>query len=198
MCESACSTLEQMRLMFEIVCKVRSERLMRVARKIRSVALLSGLVAAGWALSAHALPFNDDMVNVQKRTGVMMRPKAPGTVAIGMSGYHVASREEAEALTNPLKGDARSTANGKRLFAVNCLPCHGDISKKPYVPGAVGAKALQTPPDLTSDMYKTRTEGSIYATIHFGIRLMPGHGWKLSPTEHWDLVNYVRSQQGLN
>jgi hypothetical protein len=42
---------------------------------------------------------------------------------------------------------------------VNCLPRHGDISKKPYAPGAVGAKSLQTPPDLTSDMYKTRTDG---------------------------------------
>lgn len=48
------------------------------------------------------------------------------------------------------------------------------------------------------DMYKARTDGSIYATIHFGIRLMPGHGWKLSPTEHWDIVNYVRSAQGIN
>lgn len=147
------------------------------------------------AKDASALPFNDDMVNVQKRTGTIMRQKAPGTVAIGMTDYYVSSREEAEKLTNPLAGDAVSTANGKRLFAVNCLPCHGDISKKPYAPGAVGKKTLQTPPDLTSEMYKTRTDGSIYATIHFGIRLMPGHGWKLSPTEHWDIVNYVRSQQ---
>jgi mono/diheme cytochrome c family protein len=173
---------------------------MRFTRMTRGCLVLAGLIGFCGALvgGAHALPFNDDMVNVQKRTGVMMRPKAPGTVAIGMSGYHVGTREEAEALTNPLKGNARSTTNGKRLFAVNCLPCHGDISKKPYAPGAVGAKSLQTPPDLTSDMYKTRTDGSIYATIHFGIRLMPGHGWKLSPTEHWDIVNYVRSQQGVN
>lgn len=173
---------------------------MSMARKIQGVAL-AVVVTCASTLTSHkagALPFNDDMVNVQKRTGVMMRPKAPGTVAVGMSQYHVASREAAEALTNPIKGDAVSTANGKRLFAVNCLPCHGDISKKPYEPGLVGKKALQTPPDLTSDMYKTRTDGSIYATIHFGIRLMPGHGWKLSPTEHWDLVNYVRSQQGVN
>lgn len=178
---------------------------MKVAHRIQSIAV--AMVVAGvvtcWQYSstmneAVALPFNDDMVNVQKRTGVMMRPKVPGTVAVGMSQYHVASREAAEALSNPLKGDPMSIASGKRLFAVNCLPCHGDISKKPYEPGAVGKKSLQTPPDLTSDMYKTRTDGSIYATIHFGIRLMPGHGWKLSPTEHWDLVNYVRSQQGVN
>ena len=187
-----------MRSTYGIVCK-KGGVLMRVARGTKSklsvlVAALSVLVAG----EVSALPFNDDMVNVQKRTGVMMRQKAPGTVAVGMSEYHVATREEAEKMTNPLKGDARSTVNGKRLFAVNCLPCHGDISKKPYAPGSVGAKALQTPPDLTSDMYKGRSDGSIYATIHFGIRLMPGHGWKLSPTEHWDIVNYIRSAQGIN
>lgn len=172
---------------------------MRVARNWKSAfAVMVMCLSSVVALDAVALPFNDDMVNVQKRTGVIMRPKAPGTVAVGMSDYHVATREDAEKLVNPLKGNARSTANGKRLFAVNCLPCHGDISKKPYAPGSVGAKALQTPPDLTMDMYKTRTDGSIYATVHFGIRLMPGHGWKLSPTEHWDIVNYVRSAQGIN
>jgi len=146
---------------------------------------------------ASALPFNDDMVDVQKRTGTIMRQKAPGTVAIGMSDYYVASREEAEKLINPVKSSPSSLAKGKRLFAVNCLPCHGDISKKPYEPGAVGKKTLQTPPDLTADTYKTRTDANIYATIHFGIRLMPGHGWKLSPTDHWDIVNYIRNQQGI-
>jgi mono/diheme cytochrome c family protein len=160
-------------------------------------ALVMSLASFVAVTDAMALPFNDDMVNVQKRTGTIMRQKAPGTVAIGMSEYYVPSREEAEKMTNPVKADAASLANGKRLFAVNCLPCHGDISKKPYAPGAVGKKTLQTPPDLTLDTYKTRTDGSIFATIHFGIRLMPGHGWKLTPTDHWDIVNYIRNQQGI-
>jgi|694.fasta_scaffold02343_18 mono/diheme cytochrome c family protein len=168
------------------------------AARFGKTALVAAALSAFAAVEATALPFNDDMVDVQKRTGVIMREKAPGTVALGMSDYYVASREDAEKLVNPLHGDPTSTANGKRLFTVNCQPCHGDISTKPYAPGPVGLKALQTPPDLTSDVYKTRTEGSIYATIHFGIRLMPGHGWKLSPTEHWDIVNYVKSQQAVN
>lgn len=170
-------------------------KLARVGKlKVALVLSLASLVAVSEAI---ALPFNDDMVDVQKRTGTIMRQKAPGTVAIGMSEYYVPSREEAEKMTNPVKADAASLAKGKRLFAVNCLPCHGDISKKPYQPGAVGKKTLQTPPDLTLDTYKTRTDGSIFATIHFGIRLMPGHGWKLTPTDHWDIVNYIRNQQGI-
>ncbi len=165
-----------------------------------------GVMLAGvcYTHTASALPFNDDMVNVQKRTGVMMRQKAPGTVAIGQSEYAInlknpadpVEREQlAASLTNPHKGDENSLVQGKRLFGINCLPCHGDISKQPYKPGVVGQKAAQTPPDLTSAAYKDRSEGSIYTTIHFGIRLMPGHGWKLSPSEKWDIVNYVQSYQ---
>lgn len=160
-----------------------------VATLLAATTLIPGEVSA--------LPFNDDMVAVQKRTGVMMRQKVDGTVPFGMAAYDVLTREDAEKLDNPLKGDKASTANGKRLFNVNCAPCHGDISKTPVVLGVVGQKALQKPPVLTDDAYKTRTDGNIYGTIHFGIRLMPGHGWKLSPTEHWDIINYVRSQQGV-
>lgn len=181
---------------------------MKLAQIIKlQVAMTVAVAGALSVIEASALPFNDDMVDVQKRTGTIMRQKAPGSVAIGMSDYYVASREEAEKLTNPVKSDATSIGRGKRLFSVNCLPCHGDISKQPYAPGAVGAKTLQTPPDLTSATYRPpvnggestqgRTDGSIYATIHFGIRLMPGHGWKLSPTEHWDIINYIRNQQGI-
>lgn len=109
---------------------------MRVARATKiSFSVLASVLSVFVASKASALPFNDDMVSVQKRTGVMMRQKAPGTVAIGMSEYHVASREEAEKMTNPIKGDARSTAKGKRLFTVNCLPCHGDIKQEAVCSG---------------------------------------------------------------
>ena len=146
---------------------------------------------------AAALPFNDDMVDVQKRTGVMMRQKAPGSVAVGASQYHLASKSDAENLVNPLKDNDASVESGKRLWGVNCLPCHGDISKKPYVPGYVAGKLPLIPPDPTGEMYKTKSDGFFYGTIHFGgAALMPALGWKLSPTEHWDIVNYIRFGQG--
>lgn len=171
---------------------------MKMAHSLRTkVALCAGVVALFLSRNGVALPFNDDMVDVQKRTGVMMRQKAPGSVPVGMSEYYVATKAEAEKLANPVKADDRSIDNGKRLFAVNCTPCHGDISKKPWAPGYVAAKLPLVPPDPTTDAYKARSDGFFYGTIHFGgAALMPALGWKMSPNEHWDVVNYIRSEQG--
>lgn len=149
--------------------------------------------------NAKALPFNDDMVDNPMKTGRIMRPLPPGSLSDGSSTYHVASREDALKLSNPAKADEISIANGKRLFAVNCTPCHGDIESNPYKPGTV-SKFLPGP-NLAMDLYKDkpdgRTDGSIYGTIHFGSisGLMPALGWKFSPTEHWDLINYIRKIQ---
>jgi mono/diheme cytochrome c family protein len=176
---------------------VRKEGLMKVARIVQvTVTGIVALMVTSISQHVQALPFNDDMVDVQKRTGVMMRQKAPGAVAVGMSKYHVESKAEAETLVNPVKADEGSLLRGRRLFAVNCTPCHGDISKKPYVAGYVAAKLPLIPPDPTTDSYKARSDGFFYGTIHFGgAALMPALGWKLSPNEHWDIVNYIRSQQ---
>lgn len=169
------------------------------ARIAVRVASLATVLAVGvLPLAASALPFNDDMVNINKysRTGVMMRPKPMNSVALGSVATRLTSKEEAESLVNPLKGDAESTARGKRLWAVNCLPCHGDISKIPYQPGYVAAKLPLMPPDPTSDAYKGRTDGFFYGVVHLGAQgIMPVLGWKFSDTEHWDITNYIRAMQ---
>ena len=147
---------------------------------------------------AHALPFNDDMVNINKhsRTGVMMRPRSSGAVPYGSVENRLDSKEAAELLVNPIKGDLDSVATGKRLWGVNCMPCHGDISKIPYVPGYVAAKLPLMPPDPTTDYYKAKTDGFFYGVVHLGAQgIMPVLGWKFSPTEHWDITNYIRAMQ---
>ena len=159
------------------------------------------LVAAVLLLStsASALPFNDDMVDNQMRAGSIARPKAEGSVAVGSLVGHLAKRDDALALTNPISGDKVSTASGERLYAANCYACHGDISQKAWQPGPAGKKinavVAGKPPDLTSDYYKAQADGVFYAAMHFGFGLMTNVGWKLSPTEHWDIINYIRKVQ---
>jgi mono/diheme cytochrome c family protein len=163
-----------------------------------------GSIGGGWIggapLEALALPFNQDMSFGQDMpAGSIMRPRAPNTVPIGSLSWRIESREAALKLENPLRGDKDSTANGERLFAVNCSPCHGKYSTGPgegqsYKRGAV---ANYVPgPDITDPIIAAKPDGHFYGYIHFGgMAIMPAYGWKLSPTEHWDIVNYVRKVQ---
>lgn len=158
-----------------------------------AVAVLFGFVAN--VQQAQALPFNTDMYHSQPITGDIMRPKAKESVPMGSLDRRVESKEEAAKLENPSKADPLSAANGERLFAVNCSPCHGNFADGKQI--SVGPVARFMPgPDLTAQMYKDRTDGFFYGTIHFGgMALMPGYGYKLSPQEHWDIVNYIRKFQ---
>lgn len=147
---------------------------------------------------ANALPFNDDMVDNQKRTGIIMRGAPEGSVPVGFESVFPKTKAEATELVNTVPAEPRSIEAGSRLFRVNCYPCHGDVSKSPYQPGpvAVNSKGAIPGMDIGDKIYLQRTDGYIYATIHFGgLVIMPGLGWKMSDQEHWDIVNYLRSVQ---
>ena len=154
------------------------------------------IATAGFSGSASALPFNDDMVNNPNKTGRIMRALPKDSIAIGARDYHITSKNDAMTYENPIKSDAASVLRGQRLFAVNCSTCHGDIASKQWTPGAAGKKFVMPPPDLTVERYKNVSDGYLFATIHFGgLVVMPALGAKLSPREHWDIVNYVRNVQ---
>lgn len=159
-------------------------------RKLSTLVCLLALPVA-----SNALPFNQDMVGNQLVTGAIMRPKSPGSVALGSLEHRVESYNDALELKNPITGDERSALNGKQLFEINCQVCHGRWENGKHI-----GNTLQVIPamDLTIPLYKEKTDGAIFGAVHFGKGLMPAYGWKLSTTEHWDLVNYVRRVQAGN
>lgn len=149
-----------------------------------------------------ALPFNDDMVDSQIKTGQIMRPKVDAAVPLGSLNEYSQDKEDAITLENPVAATAASRMNGQRLFQANCTPCHGAIAApgEPYTPGPVGK--FVPGPNLGLEMYHASdnpaagyTDGKIFATIRYGNVLMPALGYKLSASEMWDIVNYVRSVQ---
>lgn len=145
--------------------------------------------------SAFALPFNDDMVHDQLATGEVMRAAPKDSIPLGASERFVESREVAMSLKNPLAGDALSTRNGQRLWEINCSVCHGIYSDEGYKVGVVNQ--WMPGPNLADATIKAKPDGHFFGYIYFGgLALMPRYGWKLSVTEHWDLVNYIREVQG--
>ncbi len=164
-------------------------------RKSFSIILLSLIV--GVAGNAVALPFNDDMVITEAlRTGSTVRGKPDNTVPVGSSKYWVAKEEDTQNWSNPNSSDPHSVTRGKRLYETNCSPCHGTFSGGVRTPGAVAAKSMIPAPDITDKFYREKSDGFFYGTIRFGgAAMMPALGWKLSPSEHWDIVSYVREIQ---
>jgi mono/diheme cytochrome c family protein len=160
---------------------------------------LGSLVLAGICLLptvAVAWPWSRDMANQ-----VSIKPQeGPDSIrpfpqrSVPMAGtkvlIHVHDRDGAMKLANPNPATPESVARGHKFFQIFCTPCHGTSGTGD---GLVGAKFLIRPFDLTADNeQKVLPEGYIFGTIAFGGALMPSYGNDLSPSETWDLVNYVR------
>jgi mono/diheme cytochrome c family protein len=111
----------------------------------------------------------------------------PGTKTL----IHVHDREAAMKLANPNAATPASIHNGRKLFQIYCVPCHGASGTGD---GLVGEKFLIRPFDLTADRVQHELpEGYIFGTMTFGGALMPSYGNDMYPSERWDVVNYVRN-----
>ncbi len=146
-----------------------------------------------------ALPFNQDMVGNQLVTGAIMRPKPPGSVPMGSVERRVELSTKPQDLVNPVPANVASIASGSRLFEIHCQVCHGRWEDGKHVGNTLNAPGLEAR-DLANrstagsgGSYAEMLDGRIFLAVHFGKGIMPAYGWKLSTTEHWDLVNYIQS-----
>jgi mono/diheme cytochrome c family protein len=97
-------------------------------------------------------------------------------------------------LANPVSPDARSLANGRIYYSINCAVCHGDAGD-----GNGTMKALSPmygfAPSLLTDQAKSRTDGYLWGMIRNGRGLMASYN-RIEELDRWDVVNYVRGLQG--
>jgi mono/diheme cytochrome c family protein len=100
---------------------------------------------------------------------------------------------EAAKIKNPVAASAASIAAGKAAFQKNCRFCHGADAKGngPMAPEGTH------PPDLTDAKWdRGSTDGEIFAVIQNGAGPkfdMKGYKSKMTDTEIWNIVNYLRS-----
>ena len=97
---------------------------------------------------------------------------------------------------NPVKSSPQSIEAGQTIYKANCVPCHGAGGKGD---GPVAANLTVKPSDLTSTNLKHgSTDGEIFTNIKNGIPpdlKMKAFGNKLSDTDIWNVVIYIRSLQ---
>ena len=102
----------------------------------------------------------------------------------------------AAAIENPVPATDESVARGKFFYEINCLVCHGKEGKGD---GPVGLKFVEKAPVDLSDAYtQDQAEGQLFFTLTRGRAKMPFYRDSLSPSERWDVVNYVKSEFGDN
>jgi mono/diheme cytochrome c family protein len=108
----------------------------------------------------------------------------------GVAGS-TATIDSMASLVNPTPPSARSIANGRKYYQINCEVCHGIAGN-----GLGPALAYGMPaPSLLTDITKGRSDGYIYGMIRNGRNLMPTYD-RIEDMDRWDVVNYVRALQG--
>ncbi len=92
---------------------------------------------------------------------------------------------------NPITPSANSLAEAKKIFTVDCVMCHGQEGDGK---GELAVSMKLTPPDYRDEAaMKKFTDGELFDIISNGKAGMPPEGKRATPTQIWDLVNYVRS-----
>jgi mono/diheme cytochrome c family protein len=98
------------------------------------------------------------------------------------------------ALENPVAANAASISAGRALYGKYCRHCHGLRGRGD---GPLAPKSPR-PADLTDDTWDHgSSDGEIYTLILNGapapMTEMKGVKGTLSPTQIWQVVNYIRS-----
>jgi mono/diheme cytochrome c family protein len=105
-------------------------------------------------------------------------------------------KDAAAAIGNPIPATEESIARGKVFYEMNCLVCHGQEGRGD---GPVGLKFVEKAPVDLNDAYtQDQADGQLFFTLTRGRVLMPFYRDALSPSERWDVINYVRSEFGDN
>ena len=83
-----------------------------------------------------------------------------------------------------------SLAKGEQLFRARCLGCHGASG---HGDGPDAPELRVRPARLSGREVQEQSDGLLWWKITFGKRPMPGFGFRLSSTDRWHLVNYLRT-----
>jgi mono/diheme cytochrome c family protein len=131
------------------------------------------------------------------RLGGLARPIAwlagiTGTVLV--LGAVFADTTPASDLANPIPDTVTSATAGQGLYLATCAACHGVDARGG---GPLAGTTAVRPPSLVSGHLNQHTDGDIFYWITNGLPGgMPAWGSKLSETDRWNLVNYLRAING--
>jgi mono/diheme cytochrome c family protein len=127
--------------------------------------------------------------------GMNMRLPVANTIARGQldfATYHIEKSNEnydvAGTWKNPLPSNAFNLAEGKRLFNINCTPCHGEDGAGK---GTIVEDGKFPPVPSYAERLPTISEGKAFYSITHGRNLMGAYGTVLTPMQRWQVIHYI-------
>ena len=91
---------------------------------------------------------------------------------------------------NPVAVSESSLAAGQKIYLKRCLACHGKTGNGD---GPDAADLGIHPAKLSDPAIVTETDGALFWKITVGKKPMPNYGSRLSPTDRWNVINYLRT-----
>jgi mono/diheme cytochrome c family protein len=91
---------------------------------------------------------------------------------------------------NPVAATESSLAAGRKIYSKTCVMCHG---KTGDADGPAVIELNIHPAKLSDPKLATESDGSLFWKITTGKKPMPTYGKRLSETDRWNLVNYIRT-----
>ena len=91
---------------------------------------------------------------------------------------------------NPVAATEPSLAAGRKIYSKTCVMCHG---KTGDADGPAVIELNIHPAKLSDPKLATESDGALFWKITTGKKPMPAYGKRLSETDRWNLVNYVRT-----
>ena len=94
------------------------------------------------------------------------------------------------AVKNPVPSNPVSIKDGKELYIKNCKSCHGDAGKGD---GTKAGNLDISCGDFTAPAFAKIADGELFWKITEGRKPMPTFAKKLTDTERWSVINYMRT-----
>ncbi len=91
---------------------------------------------------------------------------------------------------NPIASTQESIGAGQKIYSKTCAMCHG---KTGDADGPAVIELNIHPAKLSDPKLATESDGSLFWKITTGKKPMPAYGKRLSETDRWNLVNYIRT-----
>jgi mono/diheme cytochrome c family protein len=91
---------------------------------------------------------------------------------------------------NPVAVSESSLAAGQKVYLKRCLACHGKTGNGD---GPDAADLGIHPAKLSDPAIVAETDGALFWKITVGKKPMPNYGSRLSPTDRWNVINYLRT-----